>query len=130
MEGSMLRKIRVEAGLGDPPGEFTTKSCESMNSTLRAAVNHKKSDVPKRCRILLMNNKKRWSVQLSVVGSMHFNKSSNIWKSRWFQMSSEQCSRHLQKVASTCLHNSQGSLCGTATSNVRADGDALMCRTW
>ena len=48
-----------------------------------------------------------------------------IPESSLFRMSSEQRNRHLQKVASTRLGNSQGSLCGTSMSSVRADSDAL-----
>ena len=131
IEGSMLRNIRVEAGLGDPPEEFTTNSCESMNATLKAEVNHKKSDVPqfvKKMQDLVDEQRREMECAVINRGKYAFQqeyKYFEIPESRWFRMSSEQRNRHLQKVVSTRPGNLQGSLCGTSMSSVRADGDAL-----
>ena len=46
VEASMLRSVRREAGLGDPPEEFTTNACESINAVIKAKVEYKRSDLP------------------------------------------------------------------------------------
>ena len=42
----MLRPVREECGLGNPPEIFTTNPSESMNAVLKHKVNFKKSELP------------------------------------------------------------------------------------
>ena len=43
---TMLRPVREECGLGNPPEIFTTNSSESMNAALKRKVDFKKSELP------------------------------------------------------------------------------------
>ena len=42
---TMLRNIREDCGLGNPPDIFTTNPSESMNAILKQTVDYKKSDL-------------------------------------------------------------------------------------
>lgn len=45
MKVSMIRKVREEACLGDPPVPFTTNASEAINSVIKARVLHKKDQL-------------------------------------------------------------------------------------
>lgn len=46
---SMLRPIREESGLGNPPSIFTTNSSVNVNAVLKHKVNYKKNDLASVC---------------------------------------------------------------------------------
>ena len=46
IKSTMLRPIRIAAGLGDPPSEYCTNDSEAMNSSIKQFVHFKKSDWP------------------------------------------------------------------------------------
>ena len=46
VEDSMLRSVRQEASPCDPPEEFTTNACESINAIVKPKVEYKKNDLP------------------------------------------------------------------------------------
>ena len=45
MKSTMLRPIREQAGLGNPPQPFTTNASETVNSVLKFHVNYKSSQL-------------------------------------------------------------------------------------
>ncbi len=127
LQESMLRNVREEAGLGNPPEEFTTNACESINAVLKGKVDYKKSNLPQfldKMKELIDEQVKE--VERAVVkrGKYEFQleyKHLEIPEAKWFRMSSEQRNRHLDKVASTrvvaAFANSQSVPCGTSASN-------------
>ena len=44
---TMLRSVRVEYGLGNPPDIFTTNPSESINALLKHKLDYKKSEMSK-----------------------------------------------------------------------------------
>ena len=46
IKSTMLRPVRVAAGLGDPPSEFCTNDSEAINSSIKQFLHFKKSDWP------------------------------------------------------------------------------------
>lgn len=42
----MLRPIREECGLGNPPSVFTTNASESINALLKRKLDYKKQELP------------------------------------------------------------------------------------
>ena len=43
---SMLRSVREDCGLGNPPSTFTTNASESLNALLKNKMDYKKSELP------------------------------------------------------------------------------------
>ena len=46
IEMTLLKEVRIKAGLGDPPSTFSTNASESMNAMLKNKVNYKKNELP------------------------------------------------------------------------------------
>ena len=43
----MLKAVRTDAGLGDPPREYTTNDCEASNFIVKHGLNFEKTDPAK-----------------------------------------------------------------------------------
>ena len=46
IRNTMLRPVREECGLGNPPSIFTTNASESINALLKRKLNYKKQELP------------------------------------------------------------------------------------
>lgn len=46
IRNTMLKDLRTFAGLGSPPGSFTTNGCESLNAVIKRKVNYKATEWP------------------------------------------------------------------------------------
>ena len=105
----MLRSVREEAGLGNPPQIFTTNASESLNAMLKRKVNYKKNDLPHFVEYFkqFIDEQER-ELERAVIGrgKYKFRKEFlylEIAEDDWFRMSREQRERHLKKVAQTNL---------------------------
>ena len=100
----MLRSVRQEAGLGDPPEEFTTNACESV---VKSKVEYKKSDLPHflmQMKELIDEQEKEVERAVLKHGKYEFEddyRHLEVPEAKWFRMTPQQRKRHLQKVATT-----------------------------
>ena len=107
VEDSMLRSVRQEAGLGDPPEEFTTNACESINAVVKSKVEYKKSDLPHflmQMKELIDEQEKEVERAVFKRGKYEFEddyRHLEVPEAKWFRMTPQQRKKHLQKVATT-----------------------------
>ena len=96
-----------EAGLGDPPEEFTTNTCESINAVVKSKVEYKKSDLPHflmQMKELIDEQEKEVEMAVHKCGKYEFEddyRHLEVPEAKWFRMTPQQRKRHLQKVAAT-----------------------------
>ena len=111
----MLKPVRQEAGLGNPPMSFTTNASGSVNAVLKRKVNYKKNELH-----VFINHLKQLvderdkEVEPAIIGRgkyKFFTEYSHleIDEREWFKMTRDQRQRHINKVASTQL--SSNSIC-------------------
>ncbi len=106
---TMLRPIRVECGLGNPPDPFTTNASESINAMLKRKVSYKQSELPAFIdHVKQLINEQEKEVERAVIkrGKYRFRKQYRfleVEEGKWFTMSSEQRQRHLAKVQSAAV---------------------------
>ena len=121
---SMLRSIREECGLGNPPDIFTTNPSESINALLKHKTDYRKSELPKFVeKIKELSQEQTREVEHAVVNRGKYRlrpeyKHLEIPESKWFTMSIEQRRSHLTKVHSMTVM-SLGGPETPATSNVQ-----------
>ena len=77
LKQSMLKYIRRKAGLGDPPGPFTTNSSESINSLLKSRMDYKKNECTK------VQNPRRPRVRKSLNACANAGKARAIETQGW-----------------------------------------------
>lgn len=105
----MLKSVRREAGLRNPPSPFTTNASESMNAILKRKVNYKKNELH-----VFMNHLKQLvdeqekEIKRAVIGRGKYRFHEEychleVKESEWFKMNRDQRERHMKKVASTHL---------------------------
>ena len=109
----MLKPVRREAGLGNPPSPFTTNASESMNAILKRKVDYKKNELHvfiNHLQQLADEQEKENERAVIRRGKYSFCKEYHhleVKESKWFKMNREQREKHM-KVAST--HLSAGSV--------------------
>ena len=103
---AMLRPVRIKAGLGNPPSNFTTNASESINALLKNQVEYKKSDVPvflEKLRDAIDEQQREVERAIVNTGKYTFcEKYSHLVKSEddWFlKMTLTQRQNHIKKVA-------------------------------
>ena len=112
----MLKPVRREAGLGNPPSPFTTNASESMNAILKRKVDYKKNELH-----MFINHLKQLAdeqeneIERAVIGRGKYRfheqyRHLEVKESEWFKMNSDQRQRHMKKAASTHLSTGSGRL--------------------
>ena len=106
----MLRPIRVQAGLGDPPSVFMTNASESINALLKNKVEYRKNELPVFLDQLkeAIDEQER-EVERAVIdrGKYRFRSDYRYLvkhESNWFKMTASQRQAHLNKVSKAVLH--------------------------
>jgi len=105
----MLKPVRREAGLGNPPIPFTTNASESVNAMLKRKVDYNKNELH-----VFINHLKQVvdeqekEVERAVIGWGKYKFHPDythleIKESEWFKMTRDQREKHIKKVASTRL---------------------------
>ena len=105
----MLKPVRREAGLGNPPLRFTTNASKSVNAMLKRKVDYKKNELH-----VFINHLKQVvdeqekEVERAVIsrGKYKFHPDYThleIKESEWFKMTKDQREKHIKKFASTRL---------------------------
>lgn len=70
---SMLKDVRRNAGLGDPPSTFTTNRVESINSILKLETNKKKKDVYSFIKIVQETvERQQRNIEWAMIGNYHY----------------------------------------------------------
>ena len=109
ISSTMLRTVREDCGLGNPPDIFTTNPSESINAVLKKKMDYKKKELPelveKLKELILEQNKE---VERAVVcrGKYRFKTEYQfleVPESKWFSMSVSQRRSHLSKVHSLAI---------------------------
>ncbi len=103
---TMLRPVREECGLGNPPESFTTNSSESINALLKQKVDYKKNNLPdfiEKVKQLIVEQHNE--IQRAVINQGKYQFQSQyrflmVPESQWFMMTSAQRTKHMSKVKS------------------------------
>jgi len=112
IKSTMLRPIRIAAGLGDPPSEFCTNDSEAMNSSIKQHLKFKKSDWPVfNDKIKAFISEQQEEVCKAIVGTGQYRlkkeyESLAVAQSAWFtQLNNEQRESAKKKFQETCVIN-------------------------
>ena len=106
---TMLRSVREECGLGNPPDIFTTNPSESINAMLKHKMDYKKNELPtfvEKVRELSLEQNKEVERAIVNRGKYKFRAEYQfleIPESKWFTMSIQQRKTHISKVHSLHL---------------------------
>ena len=109
---SMLRAVREDCGLGNPPNIFTTNASESVNAMLKNRMDYKKSELPifvEKLKEICNEQDKEVERAILCRGKYRFReeyKFLEVSESKWFTMNSTQRKQHLTKVHSLCVSGS------------------------
>jgi len=100
---NMLKEVRVNAGLGNPPSPFFTNVPESANALIKRAVGFKESGmsdfVAKISEVIRQQQK---DVRDSIINKGPYTLTSafsdfSVVQDKWFKMSVQQRERHMKK---------------------------------
>ena len=115
IRNSMLRSIREESGLGNPPPIFTTNASESINALIKRKMDYKKHQLPQFIEMVheLVDEQNR-EVERAIVNRGKWRLRSQyqfleVPESVWFTMSMQQRQKHLSKVHSALVSDVQAS---------------------
>ena len=106
LHNTMLRSVREECGLGNPPQQFTTNASESINALLKHKLDYQRRELPvfiEKVKELIDEQGKE--IERAVIDRGKYRLRSQyrylqIEENRWFTMTAQQRSSHLQKVHS------------------------------
>ena len=106
---TMLRSIREDCGLGNPPSTFSTNASESINALLKHKVDYQKQQLPmfiEKVQELVAEQKQE--VERAVVNRGKWRLRSQyrylgVQEQVWFTMTAQQRQRHLSWVHSVSL---------------------------
>ena len=112
---SMLRPIREDAGLGCPPEAFYTNASESVNNVIKRKVDYKRSDLPQfiqKLKELAIEQERE--VERAIIGRGKYcfqrqYQHVQVDESRWFTMSKLQREKHIHKVMSMAVSDTNDS---------------------
>lgn len=103
---TMLRPIREECGLGNPPATFTTNPSESINAMLKQKVDYEKSSLPvfvDKVKELIAEQQKELERAVVNRGKYKFRQQYEFFQiseTQWFTMTTQQRAKHLAKIQS------------------------------
>ena len=106
MKTTMIASVRTKAGLGSPPGRYTTNRNESINNVVQAFSDYGKStwvDLNNKLYQLVVGQLKEVERCIFHMGEYKFKPSYRhleIDSSQWFLMTVEQRKKHVRKVFS------------------------------
>ena len=126
---TMLRSIREDCGLGNPPSTFSTNASESINALLKHKVDYQKQQLPmfiEKVQELVAEQKQE--VERAVVNRGKWRLRSQyrylgVQEQAWFTMTAQQRQRHLSRVHSVSLMEADDT---SSHSNMRR-GDGKSC---
>ena len=104
MKETMLKPVRQEAGLGNPPEQFSTNASESVNAVLKAKVDYKRSELPafvRKMEELVKDQKSEFELAVISRGKFQIRsayQSLEIPESTWFNMDTKARETHLNKL--------------------------------
>lgn len=109
IRNTMLRPIRLDCGLGNPPDIFTTNASESMNALLKHKVDYKRNELPVFiAKVKELAAEQQMELERAVVsrGKYQFQEKYRflqVTESKWFTMNAQQRTKHLSKVQSLAV---------------------------
>ena len=135
IRNTMLRTVREDCGLGNPPSMFTTNASESINALLKHKVDYKKHQLPDFIDIVgeLVAEQKQ-EVERAVVnrGKWRFRSQYQflqVQESVWFTMNAQQRQKHLSRVHSISLaeaeDNSNIGSCSASKGTLSIDAETV-----
>ena len=104
MKETMLKPVRQEAGLGNPPEQFSTNASESVNAVLKAKVDYKRSKLPafvRKMEELVKDQKSEFELAVISRGKFQIRsayQSLEIPESTWFNMDTKARETQLNKL--------------------------------
>ena len=109
MKSTMLRPIREQAGLGNPPQPFTTNANETVNSVLKFHVNYKSSQLLEFVgKLKDVVDEQEQEIERAVIGrgKYRFKMQYMVPESKCFKMTESQRRAHLDKVTTSVIERS------------------------
>lgn len=103
----MIKEVRTNAGLGNPPTSFYTNVPESANAVIKRAVNFRESEMASfAMKLAQLVKRQREDVRGALLNSGPYKLGEEytdlqLTKQRWFSMSSGQRSAHENKSEKT-----------------------------
>ena len=118
----MLRSMRAECGLGNPPSIFTTNASQSMNALLKHKVDYKKHQLPSFIdKVKELVDEQKHEVERAIINCGKWQLRSQyryleVQESIWFRMNAQQRQKHISKVHSAVLSDVQSneSVCSSS----------------
>ena len=111
IRNTMLRPVREECGLGNPPSIFTTNASESINALLKRKLDYKKQELPVFIeKVKELVSEQRQDVERALVnrGKLQLRcqyQALGVREGDWFTMNSQQRKQHLDKLHSITVMN-------------------------
>ncbi|KAK3700933.1 hypothetical protein QZH41_000337 [Actinostola sp. cb2023] len=106
---NMLKDVRMNAGLGDPPSQYHTNSPESANAIIKRAVSFKESEMSSFCNKMeeLIRHQKT-DVESAILdkGPYKLAETHNRFEVnsvKWFRMNTEQRKAHIHRFRSSSV---------------------------
>ena len=109
IRNTMLRPIRLDCGLGNPPDIFTTNASESMNALLKHKVDYMRNELPVFIdKVKELAAEQQMELERAVVGRGKYQfqekyRFLQVTESKWFTMNAQQRTKHLSKVQSLAV---------------------------
>ena len=108
MVDSMLKDVRVNAGLGNPPVPFYTNVPESANALIKRAVQFERSEMSDFCtKLANLIKQQREDVRASILNRGPYSLSAKhshieVRQDKWFSMAAKQRETHFKKFDDAC----------------------------
>ena len=109
IRNTMLRPIRLDCGLGNPPDTFTTNASESINALLKHTVDYKRNELPVFIgKVKELAAEQQMELERAIIGRGKYQLREryqflHVTESKWFTMNTQQRARHLSKVQSLAM---------------------------
>lgn len=103
MTESMLKEVRRNAGLGDPPTPYYTNVPESANALIKRGVDFKQNEISDFCREMgILLSRQKEDVDSAIINKGPYRLASDFAsfempQSDWFKMNAKQREAHLRK---------------------------------
>ena len=108
---SMIRPVRIQAGLGNPPLQFTTNRVECVNHLLSDEADGQPQNLPQFTKIArTLVERQRKNVEWAIIGKGPYRLHPSLEKHRvseetWCSMTIEKRQLHIEKVFDTDISN-------------------------
>lgn len=104
LKSSVIHPVRIKAGLGNPPEQFTTNASESLNAVIKSKVDYERSSLNRfidKMKCLVDDQQKEIERSICCRGKYRFRlqyRFFEINEQKWFNMTPEARQKHVAKI--------------------------------